>query len=113
MRKPAQKSCKKGAGRPTWRGKRGNSVVCLLAAARASAIKKTEAFSSLQVGTMNDNKPKSPVLRTEQVKASCGHMTDFKVYDDKKDQRFREQRRAKTAGRPCPACRQKAHEEQL
>jgi hypothetical protein len=62
---------------------------------------------------VNDNKPKSPVLRTEQVKASCGHMTDFKVYDDRKDQRFREQRRAKTAGRPCPACRQKAHEERL
>jgi hypothetical protein len=40
-------------------------------------------------------------------------MTDFKIYDDKKDQRFREQRRAKTAGRPCASCRQKAHEEQL
>ena len=62
---------------------------------------------------MSDNKPKSPVLRTEQVKASCGHMTDFNIYDDRKDQRFREQRRAKTAGRPCPSCRQKAHEERL
>jgi hypothetical protein len=62
---------------------------------------------------MSDNKPKSPVLRTEQVKASCGHMTDFKIYDDKKDQRFREQRRAKTAERPCPSCRQKAHQERL
>jgi hypothetical protein len=40
-------------------------------------------------------------------------MTDFKIFDDKKDQRFREQRRAKTAGRPCPACRQKAHQESL
>jgi hypothetical protein len=40
-------------------------------------------------------------------------MTDFKIFDDKKDQRFREQRRAKTAGRPCAACRQKAHQESL
>ena len=54
---------------------------------------------------------KSPVLRTEQVRASCGHMTPFEIFDDRKDQRFREQRRAKTAGRPCPACRQKAHAE--
>jgi hypothetical protein len=66
-----------------------------------------------QVGIVKDNKPTSPVLRTEQVKASCGHMTDFKIFDDKKDQRFREQRRAKTMGRPCPACRHKAHEESL
>jgi hypothetical protein len=40
-------------------------------------------------------------------------MTDFEVFDDKKDQRFREQRRAKTAGRACPSCRRKAYEERL
>jgi hypothetical protein len=38
-------------------------------------------------------------------------MTEFELYNDKRDQRFREQRRAKTAGRPCPACRQKAEAE--
>jgi hypothetical protein len=58
-------------------------------------------------------KSKPPVLRVEQVRASCGHMTDFELFDDKKDQRFREDRRAKTASRPCPACRQKAHAERL
>jgi hypothetical protein len=56
---------------------------------------------------------KSPVQRTEQVRASCGHMTDFKIFDDRKDQRFREQRRAKTVGRPCSSCRQKANEERI
>jgi hypothetical protein len=40
-------------------------------------------------------------------------MTDFAVFDDKKDQRFREQRRAKAASRPCPACRRKIYEERL
>lgn len=63
--------------------------------------------------TDDRSKPKSPVLRTEQVKASCGHMTDFEIFDDKKDQRFREQRRAKTAGRPCAACRQQAQEQRV
>jgi hypothetical protein len=40
-------------------------------------------------------------------------MTDFEVFGDKKDQRFREDRRAKATSRPCPACRQKAHVERL
>jgi hypothetical protein len=56
-------------------------------------------------------RPKPPAVRIEQVRASCGHMTDFEVYDDERDQQFREERRAKTAGRPCPACRQKADAE--
>jgi hypothetical protein len=59
------------------------------------------------------SKPKSPVLRIEKVKAACGHLTDFEVFDDKKDQRFREQRRAKTASRPCLDCRQKAQAERI
>src|SRR5271168_298286 len=65
--------------------------------------------------TVSDQKPKpkSPVLRIEKVQASCGHPTDFEVFDDRKDQRFREQRRAKTASRPCLACRQKAQAEQI
>jgi len=53
-------------------------------------------------------KPKPPVLRIERVRASCGHITDLEVYDDKRDEQFLEQRRAKTASRPCPACRMKA-----
>jgi len=49
------------------------------------------------------NKP--PVVATELVKASCGHQTVFELYEEKKD-KFREQRRAKAAGKICTTCRQ-------
>lgn len=58
------------------------------------------------------HKPPTPA-RIEKVKAVCGHMVDFPVFDDRKDQRFREQRRAKATSRPCAACRQQRYQERL
>jgi hypothetical protein len=47
----------------------------------------------------------------EKVTCVCGHQAELKLFDDKKDRSFRDARRQKLAGRPCPDCRRKAHEE--
>src|SRR4051794_31888101 len=58
------------------------------------------------------DKPKPPVVRTEQVVCSCGHQVEFELFADKVD-RFRDGRRKKLTDRPCPTCRKKAHEERM
>lgn len=52
-------------------------------------------------------KPPPPVVRTEQVKATCGHLVPFGLFEDKLD-KHREIRRSKITDRACPECRRVA-----
>lgn len=47
-----------------------------------------------------------PIVRYEDVPASCGHLEKFGHFDDKID-RFRKDRRKKITDRPCKACRER------
>src|SRR6202011_4578059 len=57
-------------------------------------------------------KPKPPVVGTEDVLALCGHPVKFELYADRADP-FRKERRANVGKRACPECRAKAHAELL
>src|SRR5579872_3545729 len=54
-------------------------------------------------------RPPKPPVGVEKVTCVCGHQAELKLFDDKKDRTFRDARRQKLAGRPCPDCRRKAH----
>jgi hypothetical protein len=60
-------------------------------------------------GRATQKQPPPPFVRFEKVVALCGHQVDFGLFEDRKD-KYREGRRQKVTGRPCPACRQQAHE---
>ncbi len=49
-----------------------------------------------------------PVVGTEMVAASCGHPVGFQLFADAKD-KYRQARREKLTGKPCPQCRQETH----
>jgi len=57
--------------------------------------------------------PRKPPSGVERVRCLCGHEADLPLFDDKKDRLFRDARRKKLAGAPCPDCRRKAHAELL
>jgi hypothetical protein len=54
--------------------------------------------------------PKPAADPVEQVTARCGHPVPFILHQGGKD-KFRDERRRHVAGRDCPACREKAHQE--
>lgn len=60
--------------------------------------------------TPTPRRSKPPVAGTEPLVAACGHQVQFELFVQGRD-RFRELRRAKARGRPCPDCRRAAHEE--
>ena len=50
---------------------------------------------------------KPPIVGTEDVTAACGHVVPFEIFPDKQD-KFRDARRQKLAGKACRVCRDKA-----
>lgn len=57
-------------------------------------------------------KPKPPAVSTEPVTCTCGHVAQFELFADPQD-KFREARRKKLAGRPCPQCRIEAEKQRV
>jgi hypothetical protein len=45
------------------------------------------------------------------VRCACGHEAELPLFDDRRDRLYRDARRKKLAGGPCPSCRLKAHAE--
>jgi hypothetical protein len=45
------------------------------------------------------------------VRCACGHEAELPIFDDRRDRLYRDARRKKLAGAPCPGCRLKAHAE--
>jgi hypothetical protein len=61
------------------------------------------------------DKPPPPVVAYEAVTVACGHVVQFRLFEDRKD-RYRADRRKKLIGRACKACRaarQQAEQEAL
>lgn len=55
--------------------------------------------------------PPPPIVAYEDVKAACGHIEKFGLFEDRKD-RFRRDRRKKITDRPCRACREIKRQEE-
>ncbi len=60
--------------------------------------------------TPSKPRPKPPVIGNEDLTASCGHPVKLEMF---KHDKFVEVRRKNLKERPCPECRQKAHQETL
>jgi hypothetical protein len=55
--------------------------------------------------------PSKPPVGVEKVRCACGHEAELPLFDDRRDRLYRDVRRKKLAGGPCPDCRRQAHAE--